>query len=860
MLLTTKTTTIFLQNPQIQTQKHLLIHHQNLKLHLNSPSKLPPRTKRIPATLSLTPHSNHHNADISRLCELGNLQKAIDLLHKSEKTILDDSKTYCHILQLCAESKALHHGKKVHNLISLLGVEIDSVLGSKLVFMYVSCGDLNEGRRVFDKIIKINVFLWNFMMNAYAKIGDYEESVGLFKMMVEAGVEPDPYTFSCVFKCVAAIGDDGLGEMVHGCVLKLGLFGVDHTVVNSVIAFYFKCGRVEDARKVFDKMPDRDVITWNTMISGYVGNGSFDKGFEVFKQMIGEKVSVDLSTMVIVVAACANMGVVKWGRMVHAYAVKGGFDTKMKFSNTLLDMYSKCGDMDSARKVFKDMNERSVVSWTSMIAGYARDGKSDDAISLFLEMKKEGVKPDTFTVTSILHACASNGSLEKGKEVHNYIKQNQIQSLAVSNALMDMYAKCGSMEDAYSVFSDTPYKDIVSWNTMIGGYSKNRLPNEALDLFIKMQREVTPDSVTMTCILPACASLAALNKGREIHAHVLRKGLTSDQYLVNTLIDMYVKCGRLFLAKSLFDITAAKNVVTWTVMIAGYCMHGFGHEAVSTFKNMREQGIKLNEASCTSILYACSHSGLVEEGWKFYNIMVNDYKIEPKLEHYSCMVDLLCRGGKLSDAYKFINKMTIKPDVTIWSALLCGCRFHHNVKLAEIVAERIFELEPENMEYYVLLANIYSEAEKWEEVKTLRDGIRNNRGCSWIEIKGKVNIFVAGNKDNPEAKRIEYLLENLRMEMTKDGFSRKLKYSLVDKDEIEEEAAGCGHSEMLAIGFGLLKLPHGRTIRVTKNGKVCGECHEMAKFISKNVGRQIVLRDCNRFHHFKHGFCSCRGY
>ncbi|XP_076916256.1 pentatricopeptide repeat-containing protein DOT4, chloroplastic-like [Bidens hawaiensis] len=779
----------------------------------------------------------------------------MDLVYTSQiqKPIININ-TYCDILQLCAESKSLIHGKKIHNLMVSNGVEIDSVVGSKLVFMYVTCGDVTQGRIILDNYVIKNVFVWNFMMNGYMKVKEYEESVCLFKMMVETGVEPDSYTFSCLFKCVGAIGDGGLGEMVHGYVVKSG-FGLDNIVVNSMIAFYFRIGRVGGARQVFVELPERDVISWNSMISGFVANGLAEEGFEVFKEMIGSDISVDLSTMVIVVAACANTGELSLGRMVHAYAVKCGFDTNIKFNNTLIDMYSKCGDMDSTLKVFNNMSERSVVSWTSMIAGYTRDGKFNDAISLFIEMKNEGVKPDTFTVTSILHACASNGSLTKGKEVHNYIKENKIESLPVSNALMDMYAKCGSMEDAHNVFSNTPFKDIVSWNTIIGGYSKNRLPNEALDLFTKMQHEITPGSVTMTCILPACASLAALNKGREIHAHILRKGLTSDQYLVNALIDMYVKCGQLFLAKLLFDQMVDKNLFTWTVMIAGYCMHGFGHEALSTFKKMDKKRIKLNEASFSSILHACSHAGLVQEGWTLYNIMVNEYKIEPKMEHYGCMVDLLCRGGNLSEAYKFINKMSIKPDVTIWGALLCGCRFHHDVKLAETVAERIFELEPENMEYYLLLANIYSEAEKWEEVKTLKDGItRNNKGFSWIEIKGKVNMFVSGNKDYPEVKKIESLLDNVRMEMKKDGVSGRLRLGLVGKDD------GCGHSEMLAIGFGLLKLPAGRVIQVNKNVKVCGECHEMAKFISKNVGREIVLRDCNRFHHFKDGFCSCRGY
>ncbi|XP_071706569.1 pentatricopeptide repeat-containing protein DOT4, chloroplastic [Rutidosis leptorrhynchoides] len=868
MLLITKPTTVFSSGSSFH-QFHTQIHHCFLNKNVNFHSEPPSITSQLlsPSLSTKPPSRNpfnhqitHHNANITKFCEMGNLQKAMNLIFTSEKCNLD-TKTYCDVLQLCADLKALNYGKQVYNIICLKSTEIDHVLGSKLVFMFVSCGDLKEGRRIFnnisDNIPKINVFLWNFMMNAYAKNGDYKESVYLFTKMIKIGFEPDGYTFTCIFKCLAGFEDDNnLSDMIHGYVLKSG-FGFDCNVVNSMIALYFKRGSVDNALKLFVEMPDRDVITWNTMISGYVANGLALKGFEVFVKMLCSGVSVDLATMVSVVIACANKGDVNLGRGVHGYAVKTAFNKKMKFSSTLLDMYSKCRDTDAAMKVFDNMDERSVVSWTSMISGFAREGEFDKAINLFLEMKKQDVKPDTFTVTSILHACALSNSLEKGKEVHTYIKENEMQSLVVSNALMDMYAKCGSMDDSYYVFSQMNFKDIVSWNTMIGGYSKNCLPSDALDLFKTMQHEIKPDNVTMTCILPACASLASLNKGREIHGYILRKGLTLDHYVVNALIDMYVKCGELGLAKSLFNMTISKNLVAWTIIIAGYCMHGFGHEALLTFKQMRDKRIEPNEASLTSILYACSHSGLFQEGWKFYNLMVNEYQIEPKLEHYGCMVDLFSRAGKLLEGYKFIISMPVRPDATIWGSLLCGCRFRHDVKLAEQVAEKIFELEPENTEYYVLLANIYSETEKWEEVKTLRGRIKKNKECSWIEIKGKVNVFVAGDKQNPDAKKIESLIDNLRTEMKN---SRKLKRALVDEDSMEKEGVVCGHSESLAVGCGILKLPTGRTIRVTKNVRVCGDCHELAKFISKSVGRQIVLRDSNRFHHFKDGFCSCRGY
>lgn len=822
-----------------------------------------PISARISKTLVCK--TKNYNAEISRFCEVGNLEKAMEVLYSSEKSKID-TKTYCSILQLCADLKSLEDGKKVHSIICESGIVIDDgVLGSKLVFMFVTCGDLKEGRRVFNKIDNGKVFIWNLLMHEYSKTGNFKESLYLFKKMQSLGIAADSYTFSCVLKCLAVVGNVKEGESVHGFMLKLG-FGCNNTVLNSLITYYFKSRRVKDAHKLFDELSDRDVVSWNCMISGYIANGVAEKGLEVFKEMLNLGFNVDLATMVTVLSGCANCGALMFGRAVHAFALKACFSKEISFNNTLLDMYSKCGDLDGAIRVFEKMGERSVVSWTSMIAGYAREGVFDGAIRLFRGMVREGIEPDVYAITSILHACACDGLLEIGKDVHDYIKENDMQSsLYVSNALMDMYAKCGSMADAESVFNQMPVKDIVSWNTMIGGYSKNSCPNEALDLFVAMLQKFEPDGVTMACILPACASLAALERGREIHGYILRHGISADRNVANAIVDMYVKCGVLVLARSLFDMIPAKDLISWTIMIAGYGMHGFGCDAIATFNDMRQAGIEPDEVSFISVLYACSHSGLVDEGWRFFNMMRYECNIEPKLEHYACMVDLLSRTGNLSEAYRFIETMPVAPDATIWGSLLCGCRIHHEVKLAEKVAEHVFELEPDNTGYYVLLANVYAEAEKWEEVKKLREkisrrGLKKNPGCSWIEIKGKVNIFVAGGSSHPHAKKIESLLKRLRLEMKREGYFPKTRYALINADEMEKEVALCGHSEKLAMAFGILNLPAGQTIRVTKNLRVCGDCHEMAKFMSKTARREIVLRDSNRFHHFKDGRCSCRGF
>ncbi|GFY88940.1 pentatricopeptide repeat (PPR) superfamily protein [Actinidia rufa] len=614
MLLMAKTTTNLWDSPLHHHQREDSIRYHRGFLSFKQSSRISrvsPDTGNscttIKASGSLNQTTNQpktgYNTQILKFCELGNLKMAMELLCKSQKSELDLA-AYCSILQLCADVKSLNDGQKIRSVIDSSGVEIDNVLGPKLVFMYVKCGDLREGRRVFDKIANDKVFLWNLLINEYAKNGNFEQGISLYGRMQKFGVEANSYTFSCVLKCFAAKESVVEGEMVHGYLLKLG-FGSYNAVVNSLIAFYFKCGRTESARKLFDELRERDVISWNSMISGYVANSLAEKGFEIFIEMLNMGVTLDLATIVVALAACANIGTIVLGRALHAYAIKTGFNKECTFKNTLLDVYSKCGDIGSATQVFQHMGERSVVSWTSMIAGYARDGLSDKAITLFHEMKRNGVKPDIFTVTSILHACACSNSLENGKEVHDYIRENKMPlNLSISNALMDMYAKCGSMEDANSIFSQMPIKDIVSWNTMIGGYSKNSLPNEAFNLFFEMQSELKPDNVTMTCIIPSSASLAALDRGREIHGHVLRNGLSSDRYVANALVDI----------------------------------------------------------------------------------------------------------------------------------------------------------------------------------------------------------------------------------------------------------------EKLAMAFGILSLPPGKTLRVTKNLRVCGDCHEMAKFMSKTFGREIVLRDSNRFHHFKDGCCSCRGY
>ncbi|KAK8936170.1 Pentatricopeptide repeat-containing protein [Platanthera zijinensis] len=793
------------------------------------------------------------DGEIQELCQKGELEAAMDtisLLHYTEFSSLD-SQTYCHALQLCSDHESLSHGKKLHSLISFAGIEIDSDLAAKLVSMYVNCGELGEGRKVFDGLAaNNNHFLWNLLMSKYSKIGDFMEVLLLFQKLWESGVNPNSRTFSCVLKCLSILGHLRSGMTVHGYLQKLDLFNNGSAVGNALISLYSKCGCVDTAVQVFDKMPVKDIISWNTIIHGCVLNDLLNKGIELFYKMLFSGVDMDAATLVSILPAFAEIGALDQGRALHGYTIKAGFVKEVTVNNSLLDMYSKCLSIQNSEQIFRKMSEKTIVSWTSMISGYTVNGRYEEAIALFEELEaEEGIEPDLHFITSALHACACGKSWNRGSYIHDYVFRNGLESHTfVANALMDMYAKCGDMENARFVFKHMSSKDVVSWNTLIGGYAKNSLPNEALYLFVKMRPRVRPNSTTMACALRALASLSSLEKGREMHAHIVRAGFQECIFVRNALVDMYAKSGALMLARKLFDLTDGRDLVSWTVMIAGYGMHGRGGEALAIFKLMRKEGINPDRVSFIAILYACSHSGLIDEGWRFFNVMRNEYKIEPLIEHYACMVDLLSRAGRLSKAYKFIESMPMEPDSTVWGALLSGCRIHRDVKLAEKVAERVFELEPENTGYYILLANIYADAEKWEAVRKMRERIRSKAlrkhpGCSWIEVKGKVHIFVSGSNSNSQSRNIKKLLEGVRKRMKEEGRVPERRYALINAEDGEKEEALCGHSEKLAIAFGVLNATEGKPIRVAKNLRVCGDCHEVAKFISYMTGREIILRD-----------------
>jgi pentatricopeptide repeat protein len=609
-------------------------------------------------------------------------------------------------------------------------------------------------------------------------------------------------------------------------------------------------------------------------------------------------ISLDPETYAALLHACLVSKALAGGKQLHAKVLISGSEQNPFLGTQLVGMYAGCGSLENARQVFDKIHQRTFLLWNAMIRGYAKGEPYEEAITLYYQMQKEGIQPDNFTFPLVLKACATLLALEEGKEIHRHIVRMQLESdIYVGAALIDMYAKCGSIEDAREVFDKMPRRDVVSWNAMITGYAKcgklevarhlfDKMPqrtviswttmiagyvqnghfHEALELYGEMhQTEFKPNRVTLVSVLPACAHLGALQQGKTIHDYIIRRKLETDVSVVTALINMYAKCGQIDVARELFDKMYKRDAISWNAMIAGYGMHGQGEAVVSLFVQMQQTGVKPDDVTLVGVLSACSHAGLVEEGLQYFHSMNRDYGLVPKMEHYACMVDLLSRAGRLDEARDMIAEMPFKPSPSVWGALLSACRTHGKIELGEYVARHLFEIEPYNTGNYVLLSNIYADAGRWDDVMKIRimlkeRGLKKSPGCSWVEVNNRAHGFIGGDRSHPQSEEIYTLLENLGKQMKKFGYLTDTSFVLHDVAEEEKEFAISTHSERLAIAFGILNTAPGTPIQITKNLRVCGDCHTATKFISKIVRREITVRDINRFHHFKDGLCSCGDY
>ncbi|XP_057544327.1 pentatricopeptide repeat-containing protein At2g13600 [Amaranthus tricolor] len=673
-----------------------------------------------------------------------------------------NSSPFAKLLDWCIKSNSIRHGRCVHAQILKSQFSSEIFIQNRLVDLYGKCGFVDNARKLFDKMPQRNIFTynsflsgltrwgfcneaievflsipvrdqcsWNSMVSGFAQHDRFEEAVEYFVGMYREGFTLNQYSFGSVLSACAGLLDLEMGVQVHALMIKSPCL-VDVYMGSALVDMYAKCGEVECAQKSFDHMVERNRVTWNSLITCYEQNGPVREAIEVFVKMMDHGFEPDEVTLASVVSACATLKLVREGREIHALVMKRDkFRNDMILSNALVDMYSKCGRIKEAGFIFQNMRSRNVISVTTMVSGYAKAASVETANSLFMKMVD---------------------------------------------------------------------KNIVAWNALMAGYAQNGENEKALSLFQLLKREsVFPSHYTFANLLNACANLADLNFGIQVHVHLLKHGICfclrpeCDIFVGNALIDLYMKCGSVQEALRVFHSMVERDLVSWNAMIVGYAQNGYAVEALEMYKRMRLCGEKPDHITMIGVLSACSHGGLVEEGRHYFHSMVELHGLEPWKDHYTCMVDLLGRAACFEEAKEIIDTMPMTPDYVVWASLLSACKVHKNADMGKYVAERLLEIDPSNSGPYVLLSNIYAELGRWAGVTWVRNlmiqkGVVKQPGCSWIDIQSHVHVFMVKDMSHPLTNEIYLLLRNLTKHMKLAGYVLAPTDSDMEEEEINYEA------------------------------------------------------------------------
>ncbi|KAF6159706.1 hypothetical protein GIB67_029964 [Kingdonia uniflora] len=608
-------------------------------------------------------------------------------------------------------------------------------------------GLIERAYELLERSCQRDVTVWNAVITGCVENGHGNIAVDMFIRMHRDGVKHDNYTFASVLSMCGASERLGFGRQVHSLVVQTG-YVVMVSAVNALVTMYFNCGLSNDACEIFQKAKAVIIcnqVTYNAMISGLANQGRDMEAVIMFLEMREACFEPTEATLVSVFSLCMDAKMVDIGRQVHGVVIEMGFEAWTSLSNAVITMYSNYGDLGSACRVFEILQEKDIISWNSMIVGYAERSDFMSAITTYLQMQIAGMQPDDFTVCSLL-TCSE---LRMSQNIHGLVSKNGLKlNPEVCNALISAFSKHGEFEHAYKIFREMTVRNLISWNSILSGCAFNELPLRGLEIFrnCTMSSSEEPDMYTLSIVLSICSNISSIRVGKQVHGYILRSGFGSEIPLGNALITMYAKCGVLEWSSKIFDLMTERNKVSWNAMISAYGQHGEGIKAVECFEAMKELGSALDpdKATFSAVLSACSHAGLVDEGCRIFSLMVEEYCVEPGMEQYSCIIDLLGRARKLDEAERLINTMPFKADSSIWWTVLSACKAHGNVRVGKIAADFLLDTEPNNPTVYVLLSSIYAADGQWEEAASIRElmvrnGATKQRGCSWIEPQNSIN-------------------------------------------------------------------------------------------------------------------------
>ncbi|MED6151319.1 hypothetical protein PIB30_081384 [Stylosanthes scabra] len=833
-------------NPLLQIHAHLLVsglltkHHSLTAQLISSYSFLHQPTLAQSTFNSVTyPSLVLWNSMIRANSRIHQFHKAINLFHRMLRVGIEPDKyTFTFILKACTGALDFHQGVAVHQYIASRKLECDVFIGTGLVDMYCKMGHFDSAKEVFDRMPKKDVASWNVMISGLSQSSIPSEALEIFRTMQLDGMEPDSVSILNLALAVSKLQDIDSCRSIHGYLVRRCINGA---VSNSLIDMYSKCSEVDVACRIFDRMQAKDEVSWATIIAGYVYHSSFHEALQLLDKMKQKNIKMNKGSVVNTLVAAAEMRNLEKGKEVHDYALRLGIMSDIAVATTVISMYTKCSELKKAKELFLSLEGKDSVAWSAFISALVQTGYPGEALSILQEMQHEGLKPDKVTLISLVSACAEISHSRLGKSMHCYAIKSDMESdistvtafvsmyircelftyalklfnrmrykdvvawntlingfakygdpyialemfhrlqlsgtqpdsgtivglvsactrlndldfgiclhgtiekgglgsdIHVKVALMDMYAKSGSLFSAEKLFSlIKPARDEVYWNVMIAGYLHNGCTDKAISAFNQMRLEnVRPNLVTFVSILPSVSYFSVLKEAMAFHACIIRMGFVQSSSVGNSLIDVYAKCGQLSYSEKFFHEMENKDTVTWNAMLSGYAMHGQGNRALSLFSLMQEAGVSVDSVSYLSVLSACRHAGLIEEGRNIFQSMSENHHLEPNMEHYACMIDLLGRAGLFDEVLSLINKIPTEPDAQVWGALLGACKIHSNMKLGEVALHHLLKLEPRNAVHYVVLSDIYAQCDRWIDAGRTRSnmiehGLKKSPGYSWV--------------------------------------------------------------------------------------------------------------------------------
>ncbi|XP_057486541.1 pentatricopeptide repeat-containing protein At4g32430, mitochondrial [Actinidia eriantha] len=735
-------------------------HHEHQLFYEITQPKFPPFKRYILACLQKNSHL-----------------EALDIFNKqiqSDFSSIIDEVTIAMALKACRGNLKL--GRKIHDFATVTGLVSYLSVSNSLMNMYCKSGQFGQALCIFDKLKNPDIVSWNTVISGFQNVDD---ALNFACRMNSAGIVFDAVTYTVVLAHCADHEEFLYGIQLHTRIRKCGL-GCEVYIGNALITMYSKWGRIVEAERVFDEMPERDLVSWNAMLSGYAQAGNYGvEAIWAFVEMVREGMKLDHVSFTGVVSACVQERNVELGRQIHSLAIKRGYMTKRRYEaqvsvcNVLIAMYSKCEFVKDATLVFESMSDRNVISWTTMISMI-----EENAMPLFNEMRLDGIYPNDVTFVALIHSITVKNLVEEGRMVHGFcLKSSFLSELNVANSFITMYAKFESMEDSEKIFEELKYTEIVSWNALISGYAQNSSGQETLKAFLSATLELIPNQFTFGSVLSAIGATESisLKHGQRCHSSLIKLGLNTDPIVSSALLDMYAKRGNISESLSVFDDMTKRTEVAWTAIISAHARHGDYDSVMSLFEEMEKSGVKPDSITFLSVLTACGRKGMVDMGRQIFESMVKTHLIEPSAEHYSCMVDMLGRAGRLKEAEVFVDRIPGGPRLSVLQSLLGSCRTYGNVEMGKRVAEALMEMKPQESGSYVLISNLYAEKGDWEKVAKIRRGMRNKGvkkevGFSWADVGdagGSLYLhgFSSDDKSHSQTEEICRMAECIGSEM-----------------------------------------------------------------------------------------------